>query len=280
MTVSTSNQVAKHRQRIAMRFSLRWACFAMAVTAIVFAAVHYGLRAHAWAKRTETTNDLRSIAHALRMYSETNNCLPSPIRYANRLDTVIGSQEDLTAEQLCSWRFAIIPYLAHYHLEVPFGQRWDSPACAPWRTIPQPFAYDGWGDGAFDKRTPSSVPNVTRVVAITGPGTAFGYGRVEAPASLDDIDVDTVLLVEIRDSGLHWMEPGDFDIRTMPRSINSANGRGISSVHKTGFHVVFADGTVWFLRNDVPFDQLSLFFTIAGARRSDRDIVLRPYLHD
>ena len=37
-----------------------------------------------------------------------------------------------------------------------------------------------------------------------------------------------ILLVEVRNSGTHWMQPGDFDIRTMPRTINDPAGKGIS----------------------------------------------------
>ena len=76
------------------------------------------------------------------------------------------------------------------------------------------------------------------------------------------------------------MQPGDFDIRTMPQAINGAAGRGISSLHATGFHVLFADAEVWFLSNELPFKQLSKFFTVAGAMANDRDKILRPYLID
>jgi hypothetical protein len=74
------------------------------------------------------------------------------------------------------------------------------------------------------------------------------------------------------------MQPGDFDIRTMPRSINAPDGRGISSRYRYGFHVIFADGEVWGLSHDTPFEELEKFFTIDGAKQHDRDIVLRPYV--
>ena len=117
----------------------------------------------------------------------------------------------------------------------------------------------------------------TRIFAITGPGTAFGDNETELPRSIKDLDVDTILIVEVRNSGTHWMEPGDFDIRTMPQTINAADGKGISSIHRTGFHVGFADGEVWYLRNDCPFAELSKFFTIAGAKAHDRQTCLGPY---
>ena len=113
--------------------------------------------------------------------------------------------------------------------------------------------------------------------AITGPGTAFGDGETELPHSLDDLDADTIVVVEVRDSAMHWMAPGDFDIRTMPRTINAPDGRGISSRFRAGFHVIFADGAVWRLSHDTPPAALEKFFTIEGARRFDRDELLGAY---
>jgi len=80
--------------------------------------------------------------------------------------------------------------------------------------------------------------------------------------------------------GIEWMQPGDLDIRTMPRSINHTSGKGIAGNYPNGFFVGFADGHVWFLRNDTPFHQLEKFFTIEGAKTYDRDELLRPFLLD
>lgn len=116
-------------------------------------------------------------------------------------------------------------------------------------------------------------------MAITGPGTALGDGEFESPRKLDDIDSsNTILAVESANSGFHWMEPGDFDIRTMPRTINDKSGRGISSRHRTGFHVLFADGAVWYLSNKTPFDELEKFFTVEGGKKHDREAVLGKYV--
>ncbi len=44
-----------------------------------------------------------------------------------------------------------------------------------------------------------------------------------------------------------------------------------------GFHVLFADGAVWFLRADVPLAEVKKFFTIEGSKQYDREVVLKPY---
>jgi len=271
---------APHQQRVVWRVILRTALIVIALTAIVFAIVHCALKARETAKRFETTNNFKQIALALQNVHDTYKRLPHPVRHADGVDSPFVVDQDPKAKQLYSWRFAIIPCIASYKMDAAFDQSWTAPANTRWRTVPQPYAYDGWGDGVFDRRNPASVPNITRAFAITGSGTAFGDGHGEKPRSLDEIDADTILVVEIRNSGIHWMAPGDFDIRTMPKTINDPNGRGISSSHGSGFHVVFADGAVWYRRNDVPFDQLAKFFTVTGAKANDRDKILGPHLHD
>jgi hypothetical protein len=107
----------------------------------------------------------------------------------------------------------------------------------------------------------------TRVVGIAGPGTPFDGERI---CRLTDIDSDTILAIEVADFDRHWMEPGDLSLDEVPEAIT----KGIDG---QGVHVLFADGRVWYLRADVPLDDLKKFFTIAGAREHDREQVLGPY---
>jgi hypothetical protein len=116
-------------------------------------------------------------------------------------------------------------------------------------------------------------------MAVVGPGTAFGDGD-DIPASLAGLSSGVILLVESRQSGIPWPAPGDFDIRTMPRTIDAPGGTGISGCHPGGFCVLFADGQVWFMSNEVSFDTLAKFFTIAAAKEFDREEVLGPYALD
>ncbi|MEK6250060.1 MAG: hypothetical protein N2C12_17885 [Planctomycetales bacterium] len=115
---------------------------------------------------------------------------------------------------------------------------------------------------------------MTNVSVVTGPDTPFDESRTQ---DLKEMDEDTIILVEVRDSGVHWAQPWDLDLRTMPSEINPTNGTGISGNFDGGFFVGFADGKVWFLDNDIPFDQLKPFLTLSGARELDREEVLEPY---
>jgi hypothetical protein len=62
-------------------------------------------------------------------------------------------------------------------------------------------------------------------------------------AKLDDVTDGlgtTLLLVEVANSGVHWMEPRDLDFSRMSRTINSKTRQGISSPHAGGAIVAFA----------------------------------------
>ena len=58
----------------------------------------------------------------------------------------------------------------------------------------------------------------------------------------------TLLVVEVADSGIEWMEPRDLHIDKLAPNINPTSGQGISSKHPTGANVLFGDGHVGFLR--------------------------------
>jgi len=137
---------------------------------------------------------------------------------------------------------------------------WDDPINRPLSSRPfYAFCYSK-DDGSLESLH-------TSVVAITGPGTAFEEGRA---CRLEDIDSDTILVIEVADTDIHWAEPGDLGINDATESITSGSDGA-------GLHVLFADGAVWFLNSNVPFEDLKKFFTIESARKHDRHEVLGRY---
>lgn len=254
------------------QFQLRTAIVFMTIATIIFSAVFYIRRERhrariALVQRNMAKTRFRAISFALRAFSFEHGQFPHPIRHAGN-GNVVDPHDDPRAKALYSWRFAMIRHLAparEFAFTVDFGESWNSYANQYWRPIALFFSSD------LRERTK------TCVFAIIGPDTPFGDGASEAPHSTNELDSDTILLVEVRNSGVHWMEPGDFDLRTLPHTINAPDGRGISGEHAGGFFVAFADGEAWFLSNDVPFDELAKFFTITGAKANDRNVVLKPY---
>jgi hypothetical protein len=210
--------------------------------------------------------------------------LPFPVRKEPLGDYPFRVNGD--GKALYSWRAEVSDLGFPWPVCWDRSQPWDSPANRGliWRD--QIFAGDHTPMPTEDSiRRQKSFPQ-TVMVAIVGPGTAFADGRVQTPlielsprAALL-LPPGAVLIVESRASGIPWPAPGDFDIRTMPRTINAQDGSGISGQSAGGFVVLFADGQAWFLSEKVPFETLEKFFTIEGARTHDREKLLGPFALD
>jgi len=177
----------------------------------------------------------------------------------------LAKHVDKSGNVLGSWRFAISGLLESNSPNADFDAPWNAPAN---QDVVVYGAY--WYCNEFcateDRSDQSSRSFETNVFGVTGPGTPFDE---KTRRRLSDIDHDTILFLEVRDSGVHWAAPGDLDIRTLPESITvGPDGKGI--------HVAFADRHVWYL-NDVPLDDLKKFLTVEGAKNHDRETVLGPY---
>ena len=48
---------------------------------------------------------------------------------------------------------------------------------------------------------------------------------------LGDDPSQTILVVEVSDSDIHWAEPGDFELSKMAIGINKSDTEGVSSHH-------------------------------------------------
>ena len=100
---------------------------------------------------------------------------------------------------------------------------------------------------------------------FVGKGTAFERGtRIRLQDDFTDGRSNTILVVEVHDSGIHWMEPRDLHVSQMPLAINPPRGQGISSGHVGGANVAFADGSVRFLTNEIAPQTLRAVLTRSG----------------
>ena len=92
--------------------------------------------------------------------------------------------------------------------------------------------------------------------------------------SLADITDDrssTPVVVEIANSGIHWMEPRDLDLSDITPTINSKTARGIASRHHLGAWCILADGNVRFLPEKMPPERLRILLTIHGGENLKSD---------
>lgn len=111
----------------------------------------------------------------------------------------------------------------------------------------------------------------TNAVGIQGPGAFLDDERTERLHA----DHDLIIVIEVRNSGVHWMEPGDLDYRELVERERS--GDLTLGVMDDGFCVLFLDGRAWRLRADLPRDVLLKFMTVDGANANDAEQLLGPY---
>jgi hypothetical protein len=219
----------------------------VAVTAVVYGRI--------WQQRSATIQQghlgFRQIAMALANYAEAFGTLPP-------------SQSGTPGY---SWRFAIQPFIEGPGVAgMDPAVSWNDPRYATWAALRHP-CYSFGTDESKD----------TNVVAVVGTDTAWnlrGRSETSAPSS------DTLLCVECRGTGVHWMEPGDLNIdddrldggtvRDSKGSFRLGNGCG-------GIHLLFGDFTVWYLSDATPIEEIRKFMTMGGDRKFDRDAGLKAY---
>jgi prepilin-type processing-associated H-X9-DG protein len=118
----------------------------------------------------------------------------------------------------------------------------------------------------------NSIPQtMTSYVVVVGPETAFPGSET---VSLDDITdgaTNTLLIVEVANSGIRWMEPRDLHVTQMARTVNAAAGQGIRSEHPGGAVVAYADGHTTFLPDTLTAAELDALLTIAGGEEIPDD---------
>jgi hypothetical protein len=194
--------------------------------------------------------NMHSIALALQQYEIRNGTLP-PAYIA-----------DADGKPMHSWRVLLLPYLEQNALyrQYRFDEPWDGPN----------------NSQLHDTRVkiylcPSERTNTfaTNYVVVTGSQTIWPGATPTKLADIKDGPHNTIILVEVHNSGIHWMEPRDLDITNMPMAINAPKGVSISSAHHSaGFaNVVFADGQPERIPNTALAKAIRAALTISGSEK-------------
>ena len=199
------------------------------------------------ARRAACQNHLKQLGLALHNYHDVYGCFPPAIVY------------DEDGRPMHSWRVLILPYIEEQPLydQYRFDEPWDGP---------NNRKLAGRSLSIFRcPETEDPKSTMTDYVAVIGPNTVWPE---EGTTTLDDItdgSSNTILLVEVKNSGIHWMEPRDLHVRQMAPGINPAAGQGIASRHSGVANVLFADGSVHCLPDDFSEADLEAMRTPAGG---------------
>jgi hypothetical protein len=141
-----------------------------------------------------------------------------------------------------------------------YAPRWDDPRNR-WRSMtPHP-------DFCFRTDLEDQRRLHTSVVAITGPGTPFGVGDESMKFSAPG---DTIIAIEVANSGTHWMAPGDLSIDEItPEILKGIDGDGV--------HVLCNQVSIYFLSADAPIEVVKKLCTVKGAEEMDFETALAGY---
>jgi hypothetical protein len=198
--------------------------------------------------RGNCINNLKQLALAMHLYHQDHGSFP-PAYVA-----------DGNGRPLHSWRVLLLPYLEEKKRYDAY--RWDEPWNGPNNSK---LADCPW---IFQCPTDKGAQNspMTSYVVVSGPGTPFPGDK---STSFSDFAGDgtskSILIVEVVNSGIHWMEPRDLNLQQMATTINAPRGQGISSAHLGGAVVAYADNHVAFLPETISPEQLRARLTIDGA---------------
>lgn len=234
--------------RKSFQFTLRRLFAVLTGIAVVCSFIYYCNSAREVARCTDCLNQLKQIGLALTSYESTYGRFPPP--YVT----------DAQGKPLYSWRVLILPYLEEQRLHAQWrmDEPWDSPHN---QSLPEPYSYKC--PTARRNRQPGSPP-YTDFLAVVGPGMAWEEGKRLSLADFVDAQGNTVMVVEVRGSQIHWAEPVDFD-GTASLKINARPGLSIGSHHSGGANVLFANGWTVHLPDTTSEEEIKALLTRDGG---------------
>lgn len=213
------------------------------------------------ARNSQCRGNYGQLCLALHNYHETYKCLP-PAYIA-----------DANGKPMHSWRVLLLPFLGGHEIykQYDFREPWDGPNN---RKLGDKMNHHTWQCPSGSNFGENSMTNY---VAVVGPQTAFPGGRSITFDDFRDGLENTILLVEITNSNIHWMEPRDLNFDEMSFTINDPQRPSISAPHPNGPAVVFADWISGYrLDRSLRPETVKALVTIAGGEPVTKNNLNRP----
>lgn len=202
-------------------------------------------------RRPPCKNNLKQIGLALHNFHEKYGRFP-PAYLA-----------DDDGRPMHSWRVLILPFIDQQTLYNEY--RFDEPRDGPNNRKLRDQIVDVFRCPTDHPDRKSANATDTSYVAVVGPETMWPGSQPVRFSDVTDGMSSTLMVVEIANSGIHWMEPRDLHVRQMAPTINSKNGQGMSSKHEGGANGQLTDGSVRFFANDLPAETLKSLLTRNGG---------------
>lgn len=168
-------------------------------------------------RRAACNENVSMIVIAMQEYHLDHGCYPP------------AYIPDEDGEPKHSWRVLLLPYLGHELLweRYDFDEPWNGPNNAQ-LIAEMPDVYGCRTD-------PAGFDGHTSYVVAVGPTTPFPGPEPTSQRDWADAPTETVLVIELADSGIVWLEPRDLDAESFEARRGSASGRGrIGGFHLRG----------------------------------------------
>lgn len=193
------------------------------------------------ARRMQSSNNLRQIGIAMHNYHDTYRSFPPAV------------VTDASGKPLYSGRVLLLPFME----QMPLYDAWDKNAA--WDS-PQNLSLSQTVISTFqDPSHPArSVEGQTDYLFVTGTNTMFDVpaGQQLDFSQITDGTSNTMMAIEVKNSGISWAEPRDVDM--------SAPTPLPPSSHPSGNVVLFADGAVHNIPSGTPPPQVRAMATRNG----------------
>lgn len=199
------------------------------------------------ARRANCNNNLKQIGLAMHNYNDVHGCFPP------------AYIPDENGRPMHSWRVLLLPFMEQ---NVLYGQ----------------YDFDEPWDGPNNRRLTGMIGNVyrcpsedsmddpeTSYVMIVGPGTISDGPTPTSIRQIEDGTSNTIMIVEVADSGIQWAEPGDLNAEEISFQIGGGMGEGIGGNHPRVTNVLFCDGAVHSIDEFIDPELLRGLTTIAGG---------------
>ncbi|QDU57805.1 DUF1559 family PulG-like putative transporter [Aeoliella mucimassa] len=188
--------------------------------------------------------NVRQISLALINYREVHGVFPPAY-------TV-----DEEGNPLHSWRTLILPYLEQMELydQIDLTKPWDDPVNADARKA-NVWIYQCPAES-------SDVSTHTNYVAVVGDDCIFSGSTPCNLAEITDLLSETLLVVEVNNQTIEWMEPRDISLQELLK----LPGEG-HLPHSRSIHVGYADGSVAQVDTDFASKTLRVMATKAGEEK-------------
>jgi prepilin-type processing-associated H-X9-DG protein len=199
------------------------------------------------ARRMSCTNNLKQIAVAMHNYHQANGSFP-PAYFP-----------DENGNPAHSWRVILLPYMEQKALYdyYDFDSPWNSPENQAVADAAIPF----YGCPSDSRRSPFE----TNYMMIVGPGMLSDGPGSTTMRDISDGTSNTIMIVEVSGTGVHWAEPRDLDAGRLDFTIGREGGLAIGSRHPGCANVALCDGSVVTLAESTDPQIIRAMATIAGG---------------